>query len=49
MPKTLYTPTLYGRNGRPMGKSKGNYEDIPVEDLLQIVKSNPNTKEVYIY
>ena len=48
LPKTLYTPTLYGRNGKPMGKSKGNYEDIPTEELLSLVRKNPDSSEIYI-
>ena len=42
MPRTLYTPTLYGRNGLPMGKSKGNYEDLDIKHLMKIVLSNPD-------
>ncbi len=48
LPKTLYTPTLYGRNGLPMGKSKGNYEDIDVEILLDFVKKYPNQETLYL-
>ena len=48
LPKTLYTPTLYGRNGKAMGKSKGNYEDIPTEQLLSLVINNSNETEIYL-
>lgn len=48
MPETLYTPTLYGRNGKPMGKSKGNYEDLPLEDLMKIATENSNVPKLDI-
>ena len=46
MPKTLYAPTLYGRNGKPMGKSKGNYEDLPTKELYDLVKAHINEDQI---
>lgn len=46
MPKTLYAPTLYGRNGKPMGKSKGNYEDLPTQELYELVSSHINEDQI---
>lgn len=48
LPKTLYTPTLYGRNGKIMGKSKGNCEDISIEQLLSLIINNSNKTEIYL-
>ena len=48
LPKTLYTPTLYGRNNLPMGKSKGNYENIDTDILLEFLERYPNQEIIYL-
>ena len=46
--RTLYTPTLVGRNGLPMGKSKGNYEDLDFDFLLQLIGEQKDKSHVYL-
>lgn len=48
MPMMLYAPTLYGRNGLPMGKSKGNYEDLDFLTLYNLVKKHPNDERLFL-
>ena len=42
IPKTLYTPILYGRNHLVMGKSKNNAEIVEYDFLKQKVLNNGN-------
>lgn len=44
----LYTPALHGANGLQMGKSRNNCANIETEQLLQLIKKNPNTYEICI-
>lgn len=46
MPKTLYTQALYGRNGKPMGKSKGNAEIIDYNLLKNLVLNTDKNESV---
>ncbi len=47
-PKTLYAPTILGRNNLVMGKSKGNAENIGLDKLLQLIIQNPDVGEIKI-
>ncbi|MDR1494908.1 MAG: hypothetical protein LBI29_02625 [Rickettsiales bacterium] len=47
MPKTLYTPVLYGKNELPMGKSKNNTVNVEY-NLLRKMVSETNSKIVRI-
>jgi len=48
MPKTLYTPIVLGKNGRVMGKSRGNTEVIDTKYLQKLVKKNKNKEYIKI-
>ncbi len=45
-PKTLYTPTLLGKNGEIMGKSKGNAESISISILIKTVIENKDAEKI---
>lgn len=47
-PDMLYTPTLYGKNNLPMGKSKGNYEDVEINSLYELVENNLDKEKIYL-
>lgn len=47
-PKTLYTPTIFGRNNMVMGKSKGNAENIGLDKLMQLILENPQSNQIQI-
>lgn len=44
----LYTPALFGKNGLRMGKSRGNYEDVSTNVLIDLIKKNPNDMNLYL-
>ncbi|MFA6369168.1 MAG: hypothetical protein WCX20_02195 [Candidatus Shapirobacteria bacterium] len=47
-PKTLYAPTIFGRNNFVMGKSKGNSENIGLDKLIQLIQNNPKSEIIKI-
>lgn len=47
-PRTLYTPTILGRNNLVMGKNKGNAENIGLDKLMQLIVENPTKDQIKI-
>jgi hypothetical protein len=47
-PKMLYAPSLMGRDGTLMGKSRGNAEMVHVGELLKLIRDNPDVPEIQL-
>ncbi|MFA5025737.1 MAG: hypothetical protein WC503_04490 [Candidatus Shapirobacteria bacterium] len=47
-PKTLYAPTIFGKNDLVMGKSKGNAENIGLDKLMQLVSESSQKEQIRI-
>jgi lysyl-tRNA synthetase class I len=47
-PKTLYAPTILGKNGKPMGKGRGNTINKKFDYILKLVTKNPEARELKI-
>lgn len=47
-PRTLYAPSIFGRNNLIMGKSKGNAENISLDKLIQLVIEHPSENQIRI-
>ena len=47
VPQTLYTESVYGKDGEMMGKSKGNHFFIDPKELIKIVENN-STGKIYL-
>lgn len=47
-PKTLYTQIVLGRDGKIMGKSRGNTELVELNKLVDLIKTSPDKKTIQI-